>query len=57
MSDITQIIWIAVMILLMANSVRIMLKADKRFWGITNVTVLFIVFHWVVALILGVMLF
>lgn len=57
MSSAAQIIWIVVMIFLMLNSIRIMLKADKRFWGITGSTVMILIFHWVVAIILGVVIF
>ena len=57
MSDKTQIIWIAVMIFLMLNSIRIMLKADKRFWGVTGTTVMFLIFHWVTAIIIGMVIF
>jgi hypothetical protein len=52
-----QMIWISIMIFLMLNSIRIMQKADKRFWGITGSTVMFLVFHWVSAIIIGMVIF
>lgn len=57
MGSTTQIIWIAIMIFLMLNSIRIMLKTDKRFWGITGSTVMLLIFHWVAAIIIGMVIF
>lgn len=57
MTDITQVIWISIMIFLMLNSTRIMHKANKRFWGITGSTIMFLIFHWVAAVIIGMVIF
>lgn len=57
MNSTAQMIWISIMIFLMLNSIRIMQKADKRFWGITGSTVMFLVFHWVSAIIIGMVIF
>ncbi|HEX2925056.1 MAG TPA: hypothetical protein VHP38_02160 [Ruminiclostridium sp.] len=57
MTDTTQIIWISIMIFLMINSLRITHKEQKKFWGITGATVMILAFHWVVAIIIGVVMF
>ncbi len=57
MTDRTQIIWISIMFILMANSLRITHKEQKKFWGITGATVVILAFHWVAAIIIGMVIF
>ncbi len=57
MTDKTQIIWITIMVFLMLNSLRITHKEQKKFWGITGATVMILAFHWVAAIIIGMVIF